>query len=717
MQDNIEKTTAKPVHLKATIFRVIDKGQEGKRPWLALAYDNYGAAHIIESDKQLEAEIGDDIHAFGMASKHELKGAASKFVIKDGCEADIRLQEMVIREGADIRSFGPHIEAIERPAAIAAINKLDKHKSWMFQSVADGVTILRHAGLSKDLSLQWGMQLVENIRKTGLTVILDPFAFSPTEFDDVNYWYNTDGTAMALFAIHPEAKEMRGKLAASLPASNSSGSIDFMRADVMYGKPQVMPRGKQKGDWGGLRATVMPYNPFEITTREWQGFTGLNSRMFGVKVNLSPRFRHEFAIAHELAHTVQESFSMPDDYGLVDANIGECFADSFAVLAIAQRDGNLDNLEILCKFREAVIIRGGFSHATGRAFESALDMARKALEDGSIFDMKPEEMLEFAASNARENALDEEMIKELKSARLKIYEWSETYIDPDRSLQDTNGGANFVMAMQKAVADLDAPFPSDEVREFFSKAVKAVEDTAYLPDELDDVDIRNNVAETYRKDLAATIESLPQCKGNIRKLVKMEEVSHAGGGKTIADFEVSWTKNAKGKMLESRREALEKALKKAEDMDILARHGSGIMLQTASVNEFDNGLARLLRKKPKRLLRDYIDLAAKEASYLSKAPKKAIINDSEMVDKANKIRRERENIAFALTSNPKAWEYCKSIGCVELCDQLEKNVSDRNPDYASFKPDKILASKNELEKFVLAAKIFPEMPDILGKKV
>lgn len=163
----------------------------------------------------------------------------------------------------------------------------------------------------------------------------------------------------------------------------------------------------------------------------------------------------DFIAIHELAHCL-------DDQLMHHGNVPvfESFADSFALLAVANKYQDLEFCRVVAAGRWITPLAKGLTHATGPICDTTLQRIEQLQQEGLLGTLTPEDILHEAGEQIA--SLDK------KSYLNILKQISEIYIDFELNNLDSDG---LSIADWSTFIEEDAL--SDEVEDFISRSLKA----------------------------------------------------------------------------------------------------------------------------------------------------------------------------------------------------------------------------------------------------
>lgn len=536
--------------IKGTVAKILHDGSNGQ-PFRALIEMKPGMIDIIArpmlgksinktaivtSKRPLNAQPGDDIYATGIFIDSGDLAIPHEIIIPEDAPVHNRMRG-ILEQGGEVKTFGkalPGQSPMLRPAEIALFSAKSKKTVATISKDQYGAIILQTPTGSCDPALDWAAKLFKDVPVVGHVSIIDPMAFLPEPHKPRGRFGKWRAEKKR---ITSNAKKLSQHLPYSSPEAIAAAIGKYVAVSPGLALPMLF--GNPMGDERLARdGYVVPFSPFFSSTALWAGLSNLSGNAFSPKATIDPELQKKFIVAHELAHTVQQSYGIPLGRSLPDINRGEKFADSFACLAVAQATGDIKTLRLMANIRHNHLFLGGLTHWTGPAFEDAVNLAEKLLSDGSLQKMTAQQMLKTAHNIARTHELTADEMVEIIQKRADVYEaagiktaqpgrikrWLLEKGGYDTRLGhviDPSGGHDSVKLMRKAVTDSASGLGA--YRHHFARSVAALDATAWDLDALKDPDIRKQAMEIYAQDLEASAKLVNHDPNVMQTLFRIEQ--------------------------------------------------------------------------------------------------------------------------------------------------------------------------------------------------
>ncbi|GAB5387167.1 MAG: hypothetical protein Alpg2KO_01350 [Alphaproteobacteria bacterium] len=512
----------------ATVVNVLHRGQDNGKaapePYRAVVQNAKGERYILTSYEKLDVNAMGDVIGVAHLRENAVKGMPDELIIPQGTPVQNRLRNQIDLTDPNakfsVKSFGKALEANRGPGWLEWLGTGawfggDIRRSISTKNVAPGITVVDSADRSADPLVRWGAELFAPVAKAGSMAMMEADAFV--------------------------ADPMDKKLAAELKKSPRKAMVHAIRrklkrgADVKRDMPifmqTMLPQALTYRLWDqpGVTAPVMQartphdrstnfsfvksYSPYATFSLLFGGLAVLSPNHFLPKKVIKPEMMRAFVMAHEMAHAVQNQygvgFSMFDKREL---NQGEKFADSFAMLATAQRYGDFDALDYIANMRHTYILTAGSGHWTGPAAEEAAKTARQLAANGTLKNMTTDDMLTLAAKIARKHTVTNDEFKEIVEARKAVFEQAglktkKAWIMKiaDGMVADPDAGLNTSLVARKALADPKNPL--GKAAPYMQRALQALDTVAYGPEDLKDPDTRKAAMALYEQDLKEMVKA------------------------------------------------------------------------------------------------------------------------------------------------------------------------------------------------------------------
>lgn len=257
---------------------------------------------------------------------------------------------------------------------------------------------------------------------------------------------------------------------------------------------------------GPLPDGAIPAAALETGTAFFSRVSGLSASGFAPRTPLSPGFVRAYDVAHDLATTLQPAYGIALGRTRGGLHIQECFADSFAILALARHIGSFSELEALVSYRDAKILTGNLTDWSGPAARAALKTAKALHDSGELAGKSTEDLLTLSAKLAKTHALPESALRIIIDRRGRILSnyGITTFSDDgvlaqDGRVSDPTGGVEVVELLTAALRSPDKPLKSAAV--LIEKVISDLPTAVHMPQELRYPVARRAALEAYARDL------------------------------------------------------------------------------------------------------------------------------------------------------------------------------------------------------------------------
>jgi hypothetical protein len=513
------------VELRPHLFDLMIRPQLGK---------TINKTCIITSKQPLNVQPGDDIYATGVLFPSGDHALPSEIVIADDAPVFNRVRGQ-IEKGAEIKAFGTETAQQKlRPGMITTGKTAPAGKPAQFGVTKQGVVTVTAVTETRDDAISWASKLYKGIPSAGSISIIDPMAFLP----EADWMDGKFGSGRR------ERNRVRGnteKLQRFLPESTPEMVAGAMAKYIAVSPGLALPMlfdGVPGSERLAKEGFVVPFSPFFSSTLLWAGLSSLSANSFSPKFSVQPELQKAFIIAHEMAHTVQASYGIIHGRDIAGINLGEKFADSFACLAVAQKTGDIETLRNMARIRHNHLFLGGLTHWTGPAFDDAVALAEKLMQDGRLATMTAHEMLQTAHNIAQTHRLSQDEVYDIVSRRADVYDkvgiktagpgWLMRTLMKKRGYDprvghalDETGGRVAVPAIESALKEKNSPL--GRWAPYFAKSVAALHATAWDLSELTDDATREKALQIYRNDLEANARLADFDPAVMKVLFRIEE--------------------------------------------------------------------------------------------------------------------------------------------------------------------------------------------------
>ena len=670
-----------------TVTQILNDGA-GAEPFRALGRLPNGEQLMIASRVPLRCQAGDDIHAYGWFQPGS-KTIPHELFIGEPTPAHNRLRGM-LQSGAELRSFG---KGKGRPALITYAKMGQDGVGLKLQRGQSGALVVEALTQSADPTIDWALKLLSGINGDGLTILIDPSVLPPLP-------YAQRGQAAALKRWVEKAVPMvAGQAPAAIWQQLDPNSL---LQTIAIGAHQ-MPVNQGRRPHDSRLSIVMPFNQFEIAHDCWGGLSMLGGPPFAPKKLVDPEIIRMHATVHELGHSIQYQRKIGRAYSFSesDANMAECFADSFALLAMAQKGVDMEELKTIAEWRYSSFVAYGNSHATGPACDAVLARAEALKESGQLEKLTPKQLMDEAEGIARSHAISPDMMDEIK--RLCRQFVFERLTDKYGQLEGFGLPIEDSWRMLRELHRSTDPAYKD-IKPYIKRTLDAIRSTAWSPDELKKPGMLEKAIETFRTDLSTSLSRIEDVR---RKKALIEQVQANLTGRNLFDavpddLEDDYEDDEMGRTRsrgDSRRSRpgesvpesmLSKALRAgyirvaaeaARETAMLPdrRRAPNLDAQPAVLtirqSWRDDRLAAVFALDPLQRLNAYRATLTREVALLGEQKQ---IASEDGLNTLNDLARQRQDLAFGLRADARAWALVEDAGGEALAKHL-RQISCRQP--------------------------------------
>ncbi|GAB5387690.1 MAG: hypothetical protein Alpg2KO_06580 [Alphaproteobacteria bacterium] len=632
-----------------TVTEIINDGKDGG-PWQAMMTDMDGGSPMLVSASQpIGARVGDKLAGTGVYKENVLPSLPCSFTLPEGVPLANRMRGMM-GDGATVLSNPQSAgDAASRPGLVAMASTTGADQPVMaMASDTPGVTIVQgYNDARRSETFMWAKELIGQVPGNDMIAIVDPHAFSPSELSVGKREADLKTVGDSVRAALPEDMDdmvpVGGDKESKIQKQSPFAGFDDNAGDMVR---------------KARRSIVMPFNPYQTGHAFALGMSGLGSSHFMPKRHASVEVRQGYVMAHELAHSVQHRYGLANNKAEVSVtNAKECFADSFSMLANAQRLGSTEQLQDFALYRHAKGLSGSLSHATGPACDAALAKADELLASGELQNMTADDMLKMAAEISNEHSLSNEQVEAITKDRASQYGG----IEGVRRLRkggvlDSAGGQTLVETVESydQIGILDGP-SADMLR----KGAAAVRSLAYSRDDIDATVSKQQLWDAYGKDLNETVGSLKKNGGAPRLLTQAEQ------GTFKPPAEGASPKNV-GQVFGRQLQKVEQKITGNSGLDVNWRNqaDTGQLVSIVQTKGPNPHIRRALAVDPAQRYQDYLGILGAEAAGTDY---KGVGGDD--------LVTARASYAYAILADPNSAEFVKNRGGMDAMLHLRRASS------------------------------------------
>ena len=370
--------SAAPWRLDGTVFRILDRGEEGERQWRALVMDSkrrttvhvtlptdpgVGAGDKLSFDATLTANL-EVLH------EGDIRLELPPQVTLDTSDARARLEIMSCAQTAHL-TFSDGTSVTRE--ALASVGTAERP-----------TTTVRPALGNWNTAVTWAVARFsepEVARLRGPVVVLDP-ALDP----------------LTLQVLRDEANRgwpLPARSRLTQAAASPGERTHVVGGDALISK-FIDRDDPRKRSWGVVTPSALVENPFD----SWQGFTGTQRNGFPVRL-MRPETTFALCVAHEFAHSIEAAFGVPPLPPGFPAALSECFADAAALTLFVVDGGDVEEARLYAMARSAGAMTMPGAYSTGPSCHAAIDAAINRLEEGGPLNCAS--LLTLAAEVAKRN--------------------------------------------------------------------------------------------------------------------------------------------------------------------------------------------------------------------------------------------------------------------------------------------------------------------------
>ncbi|GAB5387693.1 MAG: hypothetical protein Alpg2KO_06610 [Alphaproteobacteria bacterium] len=469
----------------------------------------------VTFNKPQDIKPGDDLHLVARKRPSHGMFQPDQYIVDEDVPVQMRLKHQ-LQDGAQIKSFGQKIAANgQRPGWIAATKSLALGVFGVKPGSESHCVVLRPATSCDNEALNWATGLLDGVPQHGPTFVIEPEEFAlrqPTAKEQEELKNSPRRAEKRIQKLMNQ--ELFERLRPSLPQMLDDKWVHSLVAQRRSAgiNQTVGPAQGQHAHSAGV-SVIKPYNPYASGHSFYTGLTGLSSFVFVPKVTLDAKWRHAFTTAHELAHSIDEEFGIRGGQGAADVLKRENFADAFALMAMVQRDGNLDNANVLAAYRSMLVVAGGgLDHWTGPVACEAVRRAGELMQAGKLKSMSGVDLAHEAARLTKRLSFTEQQLGDLVGRRAQVFRRYKLPLKTDKKdgityVSRIDGGRGAVTAIANALRD--APDSLGQWQPIFKAGIEMVQNLTITPKQLeDDPQKQVEAVRLYRKDIRNSLEGL-----------------------------------------------------------------------------------------------------------------------------------------------------------------------------------------------------------------
>ncbi|GAB5387692.1 MAG: hypothetical protein Alpg2KO_06600 [Alphaproteobacteria bacterium] len=506
------------VTISATLIEILHDGT-GSEPWRALGETPGGATVMLTARQALDLKPGDDFIGVGVAVPATDPNIPIEIFVSDPRPVGTRFKAMADPR-AICRQFGLKPEHGKRPGAIAALKHglKDLARRWTNQ----GRSNRRAETASSDPAIRWAAKMFRDLPGEGNIVVIDPAVLTTGESrlavlkeEADEYLSLTDR-----WRNRRTLDRIRKRLVEALPTHLQADVDDALILSVLHGEPLNFTGKTDNPNGRNHRMSiVIPFGDLETGWSDFTGFAQLDASQFLPKRTLHRKFRRMVAIAHELAHGVQEEFGIELGGEGVLGNMSESFVDAFAALAVAKETRDWKQLRLYADQRLACMLCDDMEHSCGLATRAAVNRARAMEKAGKLDGMTTRDLLIEARRIASRHAISPADGAEIQKLKQDIF--AEVGIDSIDGSVGIEDSVEAYRAIAYALGERPEVFGRHAAK--FRATIKAIREISHVPGPKPDLEKLIKAVNSYETDLRRVTKQAVRDPADLSRMIQLEQ--------------------------------------------------------------------------------------------------------------------------------------------------------------------------------------------------
>ncbi|GAB5387691.1 MAG: hypothetical protein Alpg2KO_06590 [Alphaproteobacteria bacterium] len=494
-----------------TVTRIMNDGQ-GRGNFRAYVQTEAGETLRVISKTPLPVEELQDMRITGLEKVSPDPAVACDLIVSlpDQTAVKTRMTQMV-DGGAKLMCFGKVLTGEMRPGLTAWMKSCgDRISHFMGR---DGVTVASCKPQEQaDRTFQQLADLFDGASATDNIAFVDPGAFTPGitgKRGQIKRVNRTLPAALREVTKQAEFKNSFGREAAAFTTSAAPGACRKHRRHVVLAFPTV-----------------------ETSLCFFQRQTGLTVQRFVPKsLGLDARQRRFFEGARTAATLLAREHGIKLPQTRQQQHMVECFADSFAILALQKHMGSAPAGEAAAKLCEQAALAGPITRATGRAARAAASWGRTAFKDGTLGRMTTRDMLQQAATISTALSLNVQEMRQMRTLRERIARLEGITLGKDFAVPVNKSGVFHARLARNPKLFTDSR--TEKAMRLVTPALGHVAENTYSPTQLRDPKMQQRLLANYRNDVANSLLSVGKIDWKLQHMVNHERREHGFNAEAV----------------------------------------------------------------------------------------------------------------------------------------------------------------------------------------